>query len=123
MQILPAFLDRQSAGNTFLRQGDQVLYNQRIHAHRFVIAGRGEAPAIRTESNAVDGEDMAGEGEQLLAGSGIPHFRRFVIADRGETRPIGAESDIIDGGGMAGQDEQLVVPPLQRFFYGYLFDP
>src|SRR5947209_20515601 len=61
------------------------------YPHCTVLAGAGEALAVRTERHAVDRAGVALEGEYLLSGARVPHLHCPVTAGAGEALAIRTE--------------------------------
>src|SRR5439155_26977763 len=63
---------------------------------RGVIAGRGQAPAVRAEGYAVDLLGVAGQGVRFLAAGRPPNFHAQAPAPGGAHATIGAEVQTLD---------------------------
>ena len=77
-------------------QGGNLLVPGRLpHAHRPVIARRGEAPAIGAEAHPLERPGVSLESEGLLSGLRVPHAHRSVRTGGGEALPSGLKHTLL----------------------------
>src|SRR5262249_10157500 len=80
-------------------EGEDFLTSLRLPHLHYLSARAGQALAVWTEDHAADSTGVPLEGEELLAGLGIPNLYRSISLSAGQSLPLPAERD---GGDLAG---------------------